>query len=56
VPSTWSDPEVCPFCEMVMESPEAGFMYHLKSNPSCENGFEQWRGKVGGDIRGAWSG
>jgi hypothetical protein len=56
VPSTWSDPNVCPFCEMVMESPEAGFMDHLKSNPSCENGFEQWRGKVGGDIRGAWSG
>lgn len=56
VPTTWNNPNVCPFCEMQLESPGAGFMDHLKTNPACESGFEQWRGNINNDIRGGWSG
>jgi hypothetical protein len=56
VPTTWNNPNVCPFCEMQLDSPGAGFMDHLKSNPACESGFDQWRGNVDNDIRGGWSG
>jgi len=56
VPTTWNNPNVCPFCEMPLESPGSGFMDHLKTNPACESGFEQWRGNINNDIRGGWSG
>ncbi|UWG50030.1 Uncharacterized protein AArcCO_0709 [Halalkaliarchaeum sp. AArc-CO] len=52
----WVAPSQCPFCEAALADPGAGFMEHLRENPTCERGFEQWRNNVADDMRGEWGG
>ena len=54
--ATWSDPNHCPFCDSELESPGVGFVDHLGDSPDCESDFETWRSRIGGDLRGGWSG
>ncbi len=53
---SWNDPERCPFCGEALASPGAGFVDHTAEHPECEAKFETWRDRVGGDLRGGWSG
>jgi len=53
---SWNDPERCPFCGEALASPGAGFVDHTAENPDCEAKFETWRDRIGGDLRGGWSG
>ncbi|MFB6221073.1 MAG: hypothetical protein ABEH90_06505 [Halolamina sp.] len=53
---TWSDPDLCPFCDEKLASPGAGFVAHLDESPDCEARFENWRDRIGDDVRGGWSG
>ncbi|QHS16020.1 DUF7501 family protein [Halopenitus persicus] len=53
---TWTDPTDCPFCGASLPDPGAGFVDHIRENEACEEGFDDWRENVTGDIRGGWSG
>jgi hypothetical protein len=55
-PTNWTDSHTCPFCETRLSSPGAGFVDHLSEDPACQNGFTVWRERVGGDLKGGWSG
>jgi hypothetical protein len=54
--TNWDDPTRCPFCSESLVDGGAGFMAHIDDHPSCESGFEQWRGLVRQDMAGGWSG
>ncbi|MFB6160211.1 MAG: hypothetical protein ABEJ61_03435 [Haloferacaceae archaeon] len=54
--TTWGDPTRCPFCEEGLADGGAGFMDHIDDRPDCQDGFEQWRGRVREDMTGGWSG
>lgn len=53
---TWSDPQLCPFCETTLASPGAGFIDHLAEAPGCRREFESWRARVDDDLIGEWGG
>jgi len=53
---TWNDPNRCPFCGDALASPGAGFVAHVAEAPDCEDRFDAWRDRVGGDVGGGWSG
>lgn len=52
----WGVPTDCPFCGEGLADGGAAFMDHIAESPSCEAGFERWRGNVAGDVGGEWSG
>lgn len=51
---TWTDPNVCPFCDAELADPGAGFIDHIEGSDECERGFDDWRENVAGDIGGGW--
>ncbi len=53
---SWTDPHQCPFCGDALASPGAGFIAHLESAPACQDAFDTWRDRVGGDVSRGWSG
>jgi len=53
---TWSDPYECPFCGGTLPSPGEGFVRHIDNNESCNERFEQWRGRVSDDMVSGWAG
>ncbi|SIR87481.1 DUF7501 family protein [Natronorubrum thiooxidans] len=54
--TNWNDLTSCPFCGDELASPGAGFIDHIDSSANCEDGFEQWRANIAGDLAGEWSG
>ncbi|WP_276272838.1 DUF7501 family protein [Haloarcula litorea] len=52
----WSDPTTCPFCGTELASPGAGFVDHLDDRPDCDGAFDDWRTRIGDDVRGGWGG
>jgi len=52
----WNDPYRCPFCGQGLRSPGSGFMTHVEESQDCEDAFDAWRGRVGDDVVGGWSG
>ncbi|WP_435361404.1 DUF7501 family protein [Haloarchaeobius sp. DFWS5] len=53
---SWSNPNVCPFCDAELADPGAGFIDHLSDSEHCDSGFQLWRGNIADDISGGWSG
>lgn len=53
---SWSDPYHCPFCGAALASPGSGFVSHVEDNPECDDAFDAWRDRIGGDMAGGWSG
>lgn len=56
IPRTWSDPNRCPFCDGELDDGGPGFMTHIESSPTCEEGFELWRERITDDVGGEWIG
>lgn len=52
--TTWTDNDVCPFCDAELPDPGAGFIDHLDDSEECESGFDDWRTNVVDDVRGGW--
>ncbi len=53
---TWTNPEVCPFCNTTLTSPGEGFMNHIETNDGCRSHYEDWRTNITDDMTGGWSG
>lgn len=49
--ATWTDTDVCPFCEAELPDPSAGFIDHIAESEECESGFDDWRTNVADDVR-----
>jgi hypothetical protein len=52
----WSDPEHCPFCEAALVDGGSGFIDHIETSQSCNQGFSLWRQQVADDIGSEWGG
>jgi len=52
----WANPDFCPFCGERLSNPGEGFLDHLDESPACNERFAEWRGHIGGDMGGEWSG
>ncbi|MFW6318185.1 MAG: DUF7501 family protein [Halorubrum sp.] len=50
------EPRECPFCEVELASPGAGFVRHIDEPPECRDAFETWRDRVTDDMRAGWPG
>lgn len=52
--TTWTNPDVCPFCAGELADPGEGFITHVGENVDCERAFDDWRENVTGDVGGGW--
>lgn len=52
--TTWTNTDVCPFCDAELTDPGAGFIDHIDDSEKCETGFEDWKTNVADDVRGGW--
>lgn len=52
--TTWTDTDVCPFCDDEIADPGPGFMDHIAEHDDCAAGFDDWRTNVADDVTGGW--